>query len=280
MMDFNPIEYKKKSITNWNQVAEIYHNKWAGLGVGPFGSTKKVIELADINKNDIILDLACGTGALSADIGSILQHNGKLIGIDLSRNALSISKKQVHFHNSCFIEMDMENIAFSIKFSKVLCQYGLMFLTNPISSLLSIRNSMMQNGKLVVAVHGLSKNVPYFSCIMDEIQRNYPDIIPKNSPSVHSFGDGKKLINLLKDVNFEDIQMTKCIFQYTAGKFLDYWNNYINCTANSIKEIIKKDKRKYLQVKNNARENVQQYLKNNIIIFPWEIIIITALNKN
>ena len=279
MIDFNPLDYKKKSITNWNEVAGLYHNNWVGLGAGPFRSTKKVIELADIKKDDVILDLACGTGALSIDISKIIQNNGKIVGIDLSRNALSLAKGNVQFQNSCFIEMDMENIAFSIKFSKVLCQYGFMFLTKPSSSLLSIKNHMMGNSKIVIAVHGISKNVPYFSCIMNEIQRYYPNIISKDSPTVHSFGDGKKLINLLKKAKFEDIRITRYVFQYTAGKFSEYWNNYINCTANSIKEIIKKDTRKYIKIKNNARENVKQYLKNNVIVFPWEILIITAVNK-
>jgi ubiquinone/menaquinone biosynthesis C-methylase UbiE len=139
---FDPIQYKLKSRNNWNTVASRYHVNWAVKDIGPFGSTEEIVKIADIRSNDIVLDVACGTGAVSKKIVKRLGHDGKLIGVDLSRGALNIAKIEVKKPNVNFIEMDLEKIAFSTNFSKVLCQYALMYLTSPTESNKSINELM------------------------------------------------------------------------------------------------------------------------------------------
>ncbi len=59
--------------------------------------------------------------------------HGILIGIDISRVALSIAKASISssIMKPLFIEMDAENLGFHQSFfSKILCQFGLMFFPN------------------------------------------------------------------------------------------------------------------------------------------------------
>ena len=74
MERFDPIQYKFKTRTNWNTVAHQYHVKWASNDIGPFRSTLEITKIADIKSNDIVLDLGCGTGAVSK---KILEKLGK-----------------------------------------------------------------------------------------------------------------------------------------------------------------------------------------------------------
>src|SRR5680860_1068743 len=108
MSEFEPITYKLKLISNWNTVANKYHNNWAQNDIGPFGATEKLIHIADIQKSDFILDIGCGTGAVTKKISKKLGKKGKLIGIDISRGALSIAKSEIKYSNVDFIEMDAE----------------------------------------------------------------------------------------------------------------------------------------------------------------------------
>jgi hypothetical protein len=57
MTEFDPITYKLKIISNWNTVANKYHNNWVQNDIGPFGATEKLIHIADIQQSDFILDL-------------------------------------------------------------------------------------------------------------------------------------------------------------------------------------------------------------------------------
>jgi len=210
----------------------------------------------------------------------LIGNNGILAGIDISRKALSIAKAGILTSNVSFIEMDGENISFSIKFSKVMCQYGLMFFTNPTKSLISIRKHMTKNGKIFVAVHGNSHNVPYLSSIMKSNLKFIPDIIPKGLPSAHSLGDQGELTSLLDNAGFQNIAIEKYQFTYSPGTFDEYWDDYINCTADSVKDIIKNDMNVFLKIKDDARGNIRQSLHNGKIIFPWEILIASAENIN
>jgi ubiquinone/menaquinone biosynthesis C-methylase UbiE len=90
MAEFDPIIYKLKIISNWNTVANKYHNNWIQNDIGPFGATEKLIHIADLQQSDFILDLGFGTGTVTKKIAKKLGDTGKLVGIDISRKALSM----------------------------------------------------------------------------------------------------------------------------------------------------------------------------------------------
>jgi ubiquinone/menaquinone biosynthesis C-methylase UbiE len=278
MPKFEPVSYKLKTISNWNAIANKYHNNWADSEIGPFGATQKIIDIANIQSSDFILDIGCGTGALIKKISNKISRKGKIIGIDISKEPLSIANSQIQFSNVDFIEMDAEKIYFPIKFSKVISQFVVMFFTNPVKTLNSIRGVMTKGGTLVLGVHGSSDNVPYFSCIMKNILKFIPNIIPNGSPSVHSLGDSNKLRDTLIKAGFINIQIEKYQFSYSPGTFEQYWQDYMECTANSIKDIIKKDDEILSKIKNESKKNTLPFIIKNKIIFPWEVLIASAYN--
>lgn len=121
-------EYKQRNMKIWNEVAPRYHKRWTSVNKGPFQSTKKLIELVKINKNYHVLDVACGTGAVTKYIQKKLGKSGYVLGIDTSTTAIKIAKKWNEKNkNLDFLNIDAENFAFSKKFDIVTCQYALFF---------------------------------------------------------------------------------------------------------------------------------------------------------
>ena len=274
---FDPVQYKINSKINWNTVAFNYHHNWADKHQGPFKSTREISNLAKIKRSDKVLDLACGTGAVSKEVNRYLSSDGLLIGIDLSRTALSIAKKSIKGKNIEFLEMDVENIAFNILFDKVLCQYGLMFFPDAGKVLKVIRKILRKEGKFVVAVHGLPEEVPYFSSIMNPVLSHIPDIRPKGTPTVHRFGDRDNLFNELAKAGFSNIIIKKFNFSYEAGSFEEYWQDYLHSTANSIRPKIESQGKDLISIiKAEAMENVSKYTQDGKIIFPWAVLIASA----
>lgn len=273
---FDPIQYKLKTRTNWNTVAHKYHISWASNDIGPFRSTVEITKIADIKSNDIVLELGCGTGAVSKKILEKLGKQGRLIAIDLSRRALNIAKKENRKPNVDFLEMDLERVAFSINFTKVFCQFVLMFLPSPELSLKTINGLMTKKGKILISVHGKPEEVPYFSCIMESIVKFFPNILPLGSPSVHALGDREKLKNLLEKTGFQTVDIYEYDFTYAAFSFEDYWSNYMQVTANSIRQIVQKDYNLFLQIKENAKKNSRKFIKGGNLIFPWKVLIASA----
>ena len=275
-------EYKKRNMKIWNEVAPRYHKRWASVNKGPFQSTKKLIELIKINKNNLILDVACGTGVVTKQIQKKIGKSGYVIGIDTSTTAIKIAKKENEKNkNLDFLNADAENFSFSKKFDIVTCQYALFFFPNAQKALKNIKNNLKKSGMIGISVHGSNDNVPFFSSILDSATKYIPDYIPPGTPNLDRFGTKSALRTEVRKAGFTNIVTKEFIFNYNPGKFEDYWKNYIKYIAKPLKEklnALEYSKRK--EFKNSVKEKTLQYTKRNgDIIFPWQVLILTAKNN-
>lgn len=136
------LEYKKRNMKIWNEIAPRYHRRWAGVGRGPFQSTKKLVNSVGIKKDDSVLDVACGTGAVIREIQGRIRGTGRVIGIDTSSTAIKIVKRWNRETNVDFVIADAERFAFAKKFDIITCQYALFFFPNAQKTLRNIRRSL------------------------------------------------------------------------------------------------------------------------------------------
>ena len=272
-------EYKKRNMKIWNEVAPRYHKRWASVNKGPFQSTKKLIELVKINKNDMVLDVACGTGVVTKQIQKKVGNAGHAIGVDTSTTAIKIAKKcNEKIKNLDFVNIDAENFSFSKKFDIITCQYALFFFPNAQKALKNMKNSLKKSGKIGISVHGSKDNVPFFNSILDSAIKYIPDYVPVGTPNLDRFGTKSALKAEVRKAGFSNIVVKEFIFNYSPGKFEDYWKNYIKYIAKPLKEklnALEYSKRK--EFKESVKEKTKQYTKKNgEILFPWQVLILTA----
>ena len=274
-------KYKQRNMKIWNEVAPRYHKRWASVNKGPFQSTKKLIDIVKIDKKNLVLDVACGTGVVTKQIQKKIGKSGYVVGIDTSTTAIKIAKKWNENNNLDFINTDAENFAFSKKFDIITCQYALFFFPNAEKALKNMKNSLKKSGKIGISVHGSKDNVPFFSSILDSAVKYIPNYVPAGTPDLDRFGNKTALKSIVKKAGFSNIVVKEFIFNYNPGKFEDYWKNYIKYIAQPLKEklnALEYSKRK--EFRNSVKENTLQYTKKNgEIIFPWQVLILTAKNN-
>lgn len=113
-------------------------------------TSKFLVELADIKKGMIIVDLCCGTGIVIKEILKKTGTSGRVIGIDRSKEMLAIAKKKIKQKNVSFIQASGEEIDKIIKekVDIVLCNSAFWHM-NMDKVLLAINNILKDNGKLV-----------------------------------------------------------------------------------------------------------------------------------
>jgi ubiquinone/menaquinone biosynthesis C-methylase UbiE len=278
-MKFNHSEYKQRNMEIWDEVAPRYHKRWASVNEGPFRSTKKLIELAEINKGDMVLDLACGTGVVTKEIQKRVGRTGYVIGGDTSTIAIKIAKKwNERKSNLDFVNVDAEKFNFSKKFDVITCQYALFFFPNAQKALKNMKNSLKKSGKIGISVHGSKEKVPFFSSIFDSIIQYIPDYVPVGSPDLDRFGTKSALRDEISKAGFSRISVKEFVFHYSPGKFEDYWKNYTRYIAKPLKEKLNTltySKRK--ELRQLVKEKTIQYTKkNDDILFPWQVLILTA----
>lgn len=277
-LSYDPVKYKQTFRDNWNLVAPSYHAGWAGAGRGPFRSTKELVRLAGIRKDDYILDLACGTGAVAKEVSRLVGLSGLVVGIDFAKGPLGIAKSENPACN--FVEMDAEHVGLRARFDVVLCQYALMFFPEPEKVLSNLKTLLKRGGRLAVAVHGTAEGVPYFSTIIEPVLKRIPDIRPAGAPNAHRFGREEDLERAISQAGFSEITIEKFVFEYGAGSFSEYWSDYMSTTAASIRSKIEaKGPQIVEEIRKEAEERSKRYTRDGSIVFPWDVLVATAVNR-
>ena len=264
----------------WNEVAPYYHKRWANNEIGPFNVTNELIKSAKIKSGQKILDLACGTGLVTKKILNKVGKNGEVYGIDSSNAALKIAKKWVGGKkNIHFVRGDAETIEFNTKFDAITCQFALFFFPNEQRVLKNMKKFLKKNGIIALSIHG-KYNVPYFDSILNPIKKFIPDYLPQY-PEMDRFGTKEIFKHTLSKAGFQKIIVRKFTFQYSPGKFSDYWGNYKRYLSKPLKE-------KFNSLSNYQKRNLKEMVldntkpytkKNGKIVFPWEVLVLTARNS-
>ena len=264
----------------WNEVASYYHKRWAKNEIGPFNVTNELIKSAKIKSGQKVLDLACGTGLVTKKILNKVGKNGEVYGIDSSYSALKIAKKWVgDKKNIHFVRGDAETIEFNTKFDAITCQFALFFFPNEQIVLKNMKKFLKKNGIIALSIHG-KYNVPYFDSILNPIKKFIPDYLPQY-PEMDRFGTKELFKQTLSRAGFQKIIVRKFTFQYSPGKFSDYWGNYKRYLSKPLKE-------KFNSLSNFQKRNLKEMVldntksytkKNGKILFPWEVLVLTARNS-
>jgi ubiquinone/menaquinone biosynthesis C-methylase UbiE len=273
----NNIEYKKRIIKTWNEIAPRYHKRWVGKSTGPFQSTQKLVSMAKLRRGNTVLDLACGTGAVTRQILAKIGKSGHVIGLDSSQAALAIAKKSIKEKNADFAIFDAENFEFSQKFDAVTCQYALFFFPNATKALANIKKALKKNGTLALAVHGAGDSVPYFSSILDSVQKFIPDYLPSGAPDLDRFGTKENLRKAIVRAGFSNVVIKEHKFWYSPGTFAKYWSDYHKYLAKPLREKLDKlDQKQKAELRKTVLEKTIPYTKNGTIRFPWKVLILSA----
>ncbi len=274
---FDSTIYKKRNIGIWNEIAPRYHKRWASAKKGPFQSTKEVLKITKPKKDSKILDLGCGTGAIINDLSSKIGTKGLIIGIDSSITAIKIAKKQNKKKNIIFINSDAETFHFKEKFDLVTCQYALFFFPNAQKALRNAKKFMKKGATLAITVHGQKQNVPFFGAILDAVIQFIPDYIPPGTPDLDRYGTKKALKTEVVKAGFSRIKVREYNFKYSPGSVDDYWSNYLKYLARPLKEKLNTlSSKQRRELKNVVRKNVMPFTKKDKIVFPWQVLILTA----
>jgi demethylmenaquinone methyltransferase/2-methoxy-6-polyprenyl-1,4-benzoquinol methylase len=60
---------------------------------------KKAVQMAEIKENDVVLEVACGTGRATVEIAKLIGEKGKFYAIDLTQEMLGRAKNKLRKHN-------------------------------------------------------------------------------------------------------------------------------------------------------------------------------------
>ncbi len=139
----------------WDKAADLYENSWYRQ-LKP--AQDKLLEMADLQEGEKIIDIACGTGLVSFPAALKVGVNGFVLGTDISEKMIEVSRKaarDTNFTNIHFERMDAEELqAENDSYNAALCALGLMYVPDPVKALQEMHRVLIPGGRAMVAVWG------------------------------------------------------------------------------------------------------------------------------
>lgn len=189
---------------NW---AEIYHSCFVPSIVAPW--VARTLALAAPRPGQRLLDVACGTGAVTRQAAQIVGPSGQVIGLDISPEALAVARSANGQNGGATIEW-REGSADSLPFADgsfdvVTCQLGLMFFPDRVAALREMRRVLVPGGRLVLMTWGaLDKNPGNAAMAQAWKERVSPEQAANFQPP-HSLSDPAEVRRLLGAAGFAQI---------------------------------------------------------------------------
>lgn len=273
---FDAVSYKKNMVRTWDELAPRYHDRWIDRDMGPFHSGRDLVRLAGVKRGDRVLDVACGTGAVTAGLVSAVGPDGLVVGADASSVAISIARRQESCRDAEFVCMDAEEFCFGRDFDVVTCQLGLFFLIDSAGALRNMHDSLRDGGRLAVSVH--EKNTPFYDSVVGAVRRFVPSYITAGAPDLDRLGSADVLAGEAAGAGFSDIRTEMLEFEYAAGTFESYWEQYRQYIPSAQRaKLDELSPSEMERLQDAVMENTLPYTDTDgKIVFPWRILALTA----
>ena len=114
---------------------------------------KKALEYLNLSEGDLVVDLGCGTGLCFPLLMDKIGPNGKVFGVDISTEMLSIAEKRVKsagWSNIELVHSDIEEFDFPNEINGLISTGVFGYLEEPKNVLEKIHKSLLNSGKVVV----------------------------------------------------------------------------------------------------------------------------------
>ena len=104
-----------------------------------------------LRKGMLVLDVGCGTGAISKDIAKVIGNSGKVVGIDNTEKFIENGKKtNSEVKNLELIHSDLFDFNTNEKFDLIVSARVLQWLSTPGKALLKMKNLLKPNGQISI----------------------------------------------------------------------------------------------------------------------------------
>ncbi|MHC4906898.1 MAG: class I SAM-dependent methyltransferase, partial [Planctomycetota bacterium] len=126
---------------------------------------KKAVEYLNLNQGDFVIDLGCGTGLCFPLIIEKIGPTGKLLGLDISSEMLSIAEGKVRaakWKNVELVHSDIEKTELPSGVNSIISTGVFGYLEDREEVLRRIHKSLVDHGKIVIVDGKKPKKWPSF----------------------------------------------------------------------------------------------------------------------
>jgi SAM-dependent methyltransferase len=174
--------------------------------------TTRVVEVAQPQPGDRVLDAACGTGVVARRVAAIVGAQGQVVGLDLNPAMLAVAQsvaaregQTIDWHEGRIEALPFPDGDFDLG----VCQHGLQFVTDRAGAVAEMRRVLRDGGRVVVSVSQSLERHPFDHRLNDVLQERFGVAAISQ---IYALGDADELRALLVGAGLRDIEVVPVTF--------------------------------------------------------------------
>lgn len=271
----------------WNGVGALkwIHFQYAlEASLAPFG--RGIIEASGVEVGDLVLDIGCGCGDTTFEIGQRVGRDGHVHGLDISRPMILRSRKtksKLGVKNVTFGCEDAQTYAFEPDLVDVVfSRFGVMFFDDPLAAFVNMRRGLKPGGRLAFLCWQSAQDNEWIHRSLDVVSRHIPlqEPLGPEQPGPLSFRQKARIERILTDAGFRDIQIEPSESSFLVGKSIDAAIGFLTQlgpAANVISQAEPDEITKALIV-DDLRNCLMDYVTDKGVVMGAATWIVTAKN--
>jgi ubiquinone/menaquinone biosynthesis C-methylase UbiE len=245
------------------------------------GATEALLNEANIQPGQKVLDLASGVGDPALRIASLVGPSGHVTATDLGPGMMSLAAElaaQQNLPNIEFREAAAESLPFpDASFDVVTCRFGAMFFPDLHKALLECRRVLKPGGKVVFIVWGVREQ-PFTSTTVGVLLKYVvPPEPDADAPSMFMFGVRGRFEAALKEADFQTVKEQPLSVPARWPLSVDeYWTQFTEVAAPFRPLLAQLSPARRDDVRFDVIAGLQKYVQDGHITFPLEIVLASA----
>lgn len=175
--------------------------------------TAAVFERAQVTRGTKVVDVGCGCGVTSLDLGRRVGPDGAVLGLDVSAPMLERARQRLPVDLRVEFVLDdaathrFAHQAYDLLFSR----FGVMFFGDPAAAFANMRSALRRGGRVVFACWRDRHENPWMMLPLQAAYEHVPRL-PRpeaEDPGAFSFASEARVRRILGDAGFVDITLER-----------------------------------------------------------------------